>query len=282
MKYELLWKDKDIMLKDLENLYKSNELQRYKVVNDGASNILIKGDNIKALKAMQKDYQGKIKMIYIDPPYNTGKNFMYKDKYRKKGDKEKHSSWLNFMYPRLSLARDLLREDGVIFISINDNEQANLKLLCDEIFGEENFVSCCPVVSNRGGRDYGGIAITHEYILIYQKEFANENLNLLVEEEKKFQYKDKDGFFNLMELRNRNIKFNSKNRPNLHYPFYVDLSKIDENNLYDISLERKQDFVEVYPLKSQGVDTVWRWEKEKALKYLNLDIKAKKNEMEIL
>ncbi len=182
------------------------------------------------------------------------------------------------MYPRLLLARDLLKQDGVIFISIDDNECAQLKLLCDEIFGEGNFVACCPVVSNRGGRDYGGIAITHEYILIYQKEFEEKSLNLLVETDKKFQYEDKNGFFNLMELRNRNIKFNSKNRPNLYYPFYVDLSKVDENNLYDISLENKKGFVEVYPLKSQGINTVWRWGKEKALKYLNLEIKAKKKQ----
>ncbi len=284
----------------LNQAFKKNH-KILKPLNESTSkHILIKGDNLDALKILRQSYSEKIKMIYIDPPYNTkNKNFIYGDDFSQSNEevlktldysKEKldyiknlfgskcHSGWLSFMYPRLLLAKDLLKQDGVIFISIDDNECAQLKLLCDEIFGEGNFVACCPVVSNRGGRDYGGIAITHEYILIYQKEFEEKSLNLLVETDKKFQYEDKNGFFNLMELRNRNIKFNSKNRPNLYYPFYVDLSKVDENNLYDISLENKKGFVEVYPLKSQGINTVWRWGKEKALKYLNLEIKAKKKQ----
>ena len=292
---------------DCKNLNSSNIEMKD---SNNPKNIIIRGDNLDVLKILKSAYSEKIKMIYIDPPYNTtNENFIYPDNFRQDYKKileevglieidengeevesedlkffkniqgsRTHSGWLSFMLPRLKLARDLLKEDGVIFISIDDNEQANLKLLCDEIFGEDNFVACCPVVSNRGGRDYGGIAITHEYILIYQKEFEEKNLNLLVETDKKFQYEDKNGFFNLMELRNRNIKFNSKNRPNLYYPFYVDLSKVDENNLYDISLENKKGFVEVYPLKSQGINTVWRWGKEKALKYLNLEIKAKKKQ----
>ena len=292
---------------DCKNLNSSNIEMKD---SNNPKNIIIRGDNLDVLKILKSAYTDKIKMIYIDPPYNTtNENFIYPDNFRQDYKKileevglieidengeevesedlkffkniqgsRTHSGWLSFMLPRLKLARDLLKEDGVIFISIDDNEQANLKLLCDEIFGEDNFVACCPVVSNRGGRDYGGIAITHEYILIYQKEFEEKNLNLLVETDKKFQYEDKNGFFNLMELRNRNIKFNSKNRPNLYYPFYVDLSKVDENNLYDISLENKKGFVEVYPLKSQGINTVWRWGKEKALKYLNLEIKAKKKQ----
>ncbi len=284
----------------LNQAFKKNNKILKPLNKSTSKHILIKGDNLDALKILKQSYSEKIKMIYIDPPYNTkNDNFIYSDDFSQSNEevlktldysKEKldyiknlfgskcHSGWLSFMYPRLLLAKDLLKQDGVIFISIDDNECAQLKLLCDEIFGERNFVACCPVVSNRGGRDYGGIAITHEYILIYQKEFEEKSLNLLVETDKKFQYEDKNGFFNLMELRNRNIKFNSKNRPNLYYPFYVDLSKVDENNLYDISLENKKGFVEVYPLKSQGINTVWRWGKEKALKYLNLEIKAKKKQ----
>ncbi len=284
----------------LNQAFKKNHKILKPLNKSTSKHILIKGDNLDALKILKQSYSEKIKMIYIDPPYNTkNDNFIYGDDFSQSNEevlktldysKEKldyiknlfgskcHSGWLSFMYPRLLLAKDLLKQDGVIFISIDDNECANLKILCDEIFGERNFVACCPVVSNRGGRDYGGIAITHEYILIYQKEFEEKSLNLLVETDKKFQYEDKNGFFNLMELRNRNIKFNSKNRPNLYYPFYVDLSKVDENNLYDISLENKKGFVEVYPLKSQGINTVWRWGKEKALKYLNLEIKAKKKQ----
>ena len=130
---------------------------------DKTENLFIEGDNLEVLKLLQKSYFGKVKMIYIDPPYNTGKEFIYPDKYAETldtylkytGQKDSegrkfstntettgryHSNWLNMMYPRLYLAHNLLRDDGVIFISIDDNEQANLKLLCDEIFGEDNFV----------------------------------------------------------------------------------------------------------------------------------------------
>jgi len=131
---------------------------------DNTENIYIEGDNLEVLKLLQKSYHGKIKMIYIDPPYNTGKDFVYKDNFKDNIENYKkvtgqvseegtklttntdtdgryHSNWLNMMYPRLKLARNLLTDDGVIFISIDDNEQANLKKICDEIFGEENFVA---------------------------------------------------------------------------------------------------------------------------------------------
>lgn len=175
MKYELTWFEKDKMLKELEHLKNSKSRQEYLHSGGTSQNILIKGDNLKALKHLQEAYERKIKMIYIDPPYNTGRDFVYKDKYKKKGDKEKHSSWLNFMYPRLSLARNLLKEDGVIFISIDDNEQAQLKLLCDEIFGEENFIETFlwnktqtpPSASNKTRK-------THEFILCYQRNKNSE------------------------------------------------------------------------------------------------------------
>ena len=131
---------------------------------DDTENLFIEGDNLEVLKLLQKSYFGKVKMIYIDPPYNTGKEFIYPDKYsetldtyleytgQKDGEGRKfstnaetngryHSNWLNMMFPRLYLAKTLLREDGIIFISIDDSEQATLKLLCDHIFGEENFIS---------------------------------------------------------------------------------------------------------------------------------------------
>ncbi len=131
---------------------------------DTTENLFIEGDNLDALKLLQETYLGKVKMIYIDPPYNTGKDFIYKDRFAKSvddylmdsGQEDEegnrlvanlesngrfHSDWLSMMYPRLKLARNLLRDDGVIFISIDDNEVANLRKLCDEIFGEENFVA---------------------------------------------------------------------------------------------------------------------------------------------
>lgn len=156
---------------------------------DETENLFIEGDNLEVLKLLQKAYFGKIKMIYIDPPYNTGKEFIYPDKYSETlntylaytgqidagGHKfstntdttgRYHSNWLNMMYPRLYLARNLLREDGVIFISIDDNEAKNLRSLCDEIFGEENFVEAI-TWNKRIPKNDKGIGNIHEYVLIY-------------------------------------------------------------------------------------------------------------------
>ena len=231
-------------------------------------NLLVKGNNLCALHSLKLQFRGKVKCVYIDPPYNTGNDsFGYNDSFN-------HSSWLTFMRNRLEVARELLSNAGVIFVQCDDNEQAYLKVLMDEIFGSENFVSNSIVVINRGGRDYGGIARTHEYLLIYSKTPRTE-LNELEEADKAFDYKDEIGGFNLMELRNRNIRFNVKNRPNLCYPFYVNPSSADADDLLEVSLEKQTGFVEVMPLKSQGVQTVWRWGKEKARQNLNTEIKGK-------
>ena len=231
-------------------------------------NLLVKGNNLCALHSLKLQFRGKVKCVYIDPPYNTGNDsFGYNDSFN-------HSSWLTFMRNRLEVVRELLSNAGVIFVQCDDNEQAYLKVLMDEIFGSENFVSNSIVVINRGGRDYGGIARTHEYLLIYSKTPRTE-LNELEEAGKAFDYRDEMGGFNLMELRNRNIRFNVKNRPNLCYPFYVNPSSADADDLLEVSLEKQTGFVEVMPLKSQGVQTVWRWGKEKARQNLNTEIKGK-------
>lgn len=267
---------------------------------DNTENLYIEGDNLEVLKLLQETYLGKVKMIYIDPPYNTGNDFVYEDDFKQNAgeyvensgqlDDEGnrmvtntesngrfHTDWLNMIYPRLKLAKDLLSEDGVIFISIDDNEVDNLRKICDEVFGEENFKSNSIIINNRGGRDYGGIALQHDYILIYSKNII-ATLNPINETDKQFQYYDEYGGFNLMELRNRNIKFNDKNRPNLCYPFYVNPNNADKNGLLELSLEPKIGFIEVYPAKSNGVQTVWRWGKEeKARDNINKEIFGKEN-----
>lgn len=267
---------------------------------DNTENLYIEGDNLEVLKLLQETYLGKVKMIYIDPPYNTGNDFVYEDDFKQSAgeyidnsgqlDEEGnrlvtntesngrfHTDWLNMIYPRLKLAKDLLSDDGVVFISIDDNEVDNLRKICDEIFGEENFKSNSIIINNRGGRDYGGIALQHDYILIYSKNII-ATLNPINEADKQFQYYDEYGGFNLMELRNRNIKFNDKNRPNLCYPFYVNPNNADKNGLLELSLEPKIGFIEVYPAKSNGVQTVWRWGKEeKARENINKEIFGKEN-----
>lgn len=278
----------DILARDeIDILFSPKALQNFELVTsnllfDNATiksalqntpNLLIKGNNLLALHSLKKrkDIYGQVKLIYIDPPYNTGNDsFNYNDKFN-------HSAWLTFMKNRLEIAKEFLRDDGVIFVQCDDNEQAYLKVLMDEIFGRENFVACSSVVVNRGGRDYGGIAKTHEYLLTYGKTPFIE-LYQIEDKDKQFQFKDKNGGFNLMELRNRNIRFNKENRPNLYYPFYINPNNADENGLLEISLESKNNFIELYPLESQGVNTVWRWGKEKAQKFLNIEIKGKKKQ----
>ena len=231
-----------------------------------ADNLLIRGNNLLVLHSLRKRYGGKIKLIYIDPPYNRDNdNFKYNDKF-------KHSTWLTFMKNRLEIARDLLRDDGVIFVQCDDTEQAYLQVLMNDVFGREHLISTSVIQTNRGGRDYGSIALMHEYLLIYSK--ARCELHPIEIEGKQFEYEDEAGGFDLQELRNRNIMFNESNRPNLVYPFYVNLKNTDEHGLFEISLKRKNGFVKVMPLKSQGVQTVWRWGKEKAAENLNTEIKA--------
>ncbi|MES2394862.1 MAG: site-specific DNA-methyltransferase [Bacteroidota bacterium] len=163
---------------------------------DNTENVFIEGDNLEVLKLLQKSYSNKIKLIYIDPPYNKGKDFVYQDNYsdnlknyllksgqineegnkistNTESDGRFHSNWLNMIYPRLKLARNLLKEDGAIFISIDNKEVFNLKKVCDEIFGEENFVECI-AWNKRIPKNDKGIGNIHEYILIYAQKFSSD------------------------------------------------------------------------------------------------------------
>lgn len=254
-------------------------------VNKESENIYISGDNLDGLKHLLKSYANEIKCIYIDPPYNTGSDgFVYNDSFNftsedlqhklsveedeaqrileltNKGSAS-HSAWLLFMYSRLQLARDLLTIDGVIFLSIDDNELANLRRLCDDIFGEENFISQIMVIANPGGRDYNQVAVTHEYLLCYSRTDDAE-LNE-IEKKASFKCKDKDGGYNIRELRNRNPKFHSGNRPNLFYPFYVNPNSKDEYNCCAVSLVPSKEFhIEVKPYNSKCQESVWRWGKK--------------------
>ena len=178
---------------------------------DTTENLYIEGDNLEVLKLLQSAYLNSVKMIYIDPPYNTGNDFVYTDDFADgiahykevtgqttKSNPETagryHTNWLNMMYPRLKLARNLLTDDGVIFISIDDNEQANLKKLCDEVFGEDNFIADV-IWKRKRGRDNSAkwFSKSHEYLLIYAKKLEEFNTNYLeLNEETKAAYKNPD------------------------------------------------------------------------------------------
>lgn len=160
-----------------------------------SDNIYIEGDNLEVLRLLQSGYHGKVKMIYIDPPYNTGKDFVYKDKFGDTIENYKkqtglagqsnadtsgryHSDWCSMMYPRLRLARELLRNDGVIFISIDNHEEKNLRFLCDEIFGEDNYVASLPRVTKKSGKDHSAtIALNHDCVFVYARDASALQLN---------------------------------------------------------------------------------------------------------
>ena len=254
---------------------KRNDSLSFEINKEKIKHKLIIGDNYDALLNLLIEYKGKIDIIYIDPPY--GKDSMGEFADVNYENNLTRDNLLSMLYPRLILAQHLLSDDGFIFISIDDKNEAYIKCLCDDIFSEINFRTLITVVANPGGRDYGGIAKTTEFVLVYSK--TPEPLLVKIDsEEHNFQLSDEYGRFELRELRNRNTKFNDKNRPNLCYPFYVDERDIDKDGLYSISLEEdKNHTIKVMPLKSQGIQTVWRWGKEeKARKNLNINIKAKK------
>lgn len=201
-KYELTWPGKKESIVEANTPTKNTLIpERDKSVDfDNTKNIYIEGDNLEALKILQNSYLNKIKCIYIDPPYNTGNDFIYKDNFKKDSNQELeesgqiddegnrlvansssngrfHSDWLSMMYPRLKLARNLLTDDGIIFISIDDNEVDNLRKICDEIFGEENFVA--NFIRRTGSTRAMAVNfdIRHDYVLIYAKSISNINLN---------------------------------------------------------------------------------------------------------
>lgn len=254
---------------------------------ENTGNIFIEGENLEVLKLLYKSYFGRVKMIYIDPPYNTGNDFIYPDNYtdpldtylKLTGQKDGngnlltsnpetsgryHSVWLSMMYPRLFLARQLLSEDGVIFVSIDDHEVHNLRMLMNEVFGEENFFAQIVVQSNKGGQDYLAIAKTHEYMLCYAKNPDEEGLFELQKKGSVLPLVDGKGAYEVRELRNRNPKFNRSNRPNLYYAFYVNPAITDENGYCAVSIDDANEYsIEVFPRNSLGEDSCWRWGKTK-------------------
>lgn len=311
-KYQLTWPGKKEAIVNA-NTPSKNTLRPIKeksVDFDNTKNIYIEGDNLEVLKILQESYLNKIKCIYIDPPYNTGSDFIYNDKFSKSENEELiesgqidedgnrmisnnqsngkfHSDWLSMMFSRLKLARNLLSKDGLIFVSIDDNEQANLKKVCDEIFGEKNFIGIFCINSTPNARDYGHIGKMHEYALFYAKNIDFAKSNMIPEEDKKFTYSDEIGGFNIHPLYNSNEAFTPANRPNLYYPFYVNPNSKTKDGFYEIGLENRTGWIEVYPPKSvkNGVQFVWRWGKEeKSRANLNKEIVGYKvdNEFKIV
>lgn len=218
-KYQLTWpgKKEAILLANTRTTKTLRPIKEKSVDFDNTENIYIEGDNLEALKILQESYLNKIKCIYIDPPYNTGNDFIYNDNFNKNTNEELedsgqvdeegnrlvtntesngrfHSDWLSMMYSRLKLARNLLTEDGVIFISIDDNELVNLKKICDEIYGESNWKSTFVWRKTHTQTNIGDFARVKEYILCYSKEIKKCIFNRIpLSNLEEYRYKDKNG-----------------------------------------------------------------------------------------
>lgn len=249
---------------------------------DNTKNIYIEGDNLEALKILQESYLNKIKCIYIDPPYNTGNDFIYNDNLKKEGYEELiesgqidevgnklisnsqsngrfHSDWLSMMYPRIKLARNLLTEDGIIFISIDDNEVDNLRKICDEIFGENNFIAEMPRKTTEHIRvlaDYE-LQKLNDFVLVYSKNLNKVLINKKIVGEKKYEFEDERGKYTLKPFQNSGENGTRRARPNLYYPIYFNIS--DET----LSLDYHVGDIEILPKKVKSEDGRWLWSREK-------------------
>jgi len=236
----------------------------------GEGNLIIEGDNLLALKALLPQYAGKIKCVYFDPPYNTGnEGWIYNDKANSplikewlgkevgKDDLTKHDKWLCMMVPRLKLLRELLSDDGVIFASIDDFEVYNLRMLFNEVFGEENFVAEIIIHSNPKGRVLDRhFSKSHEYVIVFAKDVLQTDLSLeKSEEDIEVQYTEEDngGKFRQLELRNTHREFGKHNREKLYFPFFVHPEKLT------VSLDPFPKAVKVYPDWEDGFEGCWTW-----------------------
>ena len=285
-RYQFTWPDKkrSVVLAN-QPIAKTLRLVREKSVGrDGTSgsidteNIYIEGDNLDALKLLQETYLGKVKMVYIDPPYNTGGDFIYADdfsqdieeyyagsgQYDDEGNRlvqsmesngRFHTDWLNMLYPRLRIAKDFLTHDGIIFISIDDNEVNDLMKICNEIFGRDCFLACFPRVTKKAGKTTDAIAKNHDYVLAYSKS-TSPLLYLPSHTDEGFKYVDEyvreRGKYKL----NQTLDYDSlQYSASLDYPITIDGETIYPGQSYEKYLERQKG-------NHARADWAWRWSKE--------------------
>lgn len=247
---------------------------------DSTENIYIEGDNLEVLKLLQESYLGKIKMIYIDPPYNTGHDFVYPDSFimdneeyangtgyydedgnvnfnRENSDSagKYHSDWCSMIYSRLLLSRNLLRDDGVIFISIDDNELNNLMKICNEVFGEDLMLACFPRVTKKAGKTTDAIAKNHDYVLAYSKT-KSPLLYLPSHTDEGFKFSDEYESERGKYKLNQTLDYDSlQYSPSLDYPITIDGETLYPGQSYEKYLERKKG-------NHSRADWAWRWSRE--------------------
>lgn len=248
-KYGLVWEDKpeeveERLREELPVLTEVKDRAIISDVPDAPNHILIEGDNLEALTALSYTHAGKIDVIYIDPPYNTGnKDFVYNDSFVDSEDSFRHSKWLSFMNKRLKLAKGLLSDKGIIFISIDDNEQAQLKLLCDEIFGLSNFLGLISrATGTTTGQDTGSLGKSCDYMLVYS---LNDNyqiggIPLTDKDLERYSMVDEKGHFSILQLRRTGGEDRREDRPTMFFPIIA------------------PDGTEVFPYGPTGYESRWR------------------------
>ena len=271
-RYQFTWPDKkkSILLANAPISKTLRPCREESVDFDNTENLYIEGDNLDVLKLLQETYLGKIKMIYIDPPYNTGHDFVYEDNFAISADEYMaisgqydeygnrlvqnndsngrfHTDWLNMIYPRIKLAKDLLRPDGAIFISIDDNELDSLLKICDEVFGESNFVGCiCRATGTTTGQDANKIGSSLDYCVVYSKSdaFSLNGLDMDEKDLKRFNESDEKGRYSTLQLRKTGNADTRAERPNMFFPVIA------------------PDGSEVYPFGPTGYLSRWRVSRE--------------------
>ncbi len=283
-KYGLVWdseREPEQVVLDCENnlpilkRIKSKEIR----TNHNDDNILIEGDNYHALTVLNYTHKEKIDVIYIDPPYNTGnKSWKYNNRYVEKYDNYWHSKWLNMMEKRLNLAKELLKTNGIIVVTIDDFEKANLVLLMDKILGEINRLGIVSIMHNpRGRSDDKYLATSHEYALFYSKDntvVKTNKLKLTKEQMEQFPLKDEISFYRLLPLKRTGSNSTPDKRPNLYYPIFFDkkTKKISIEALSNINT------IKILPIDSTGGKRVWRWGKVSLMERVTTEIIVKEND----
>lgn len=263
-KYGLVWEHKtEKVIEDFETQQPYLEEVTDKRIEDAPgepTNLIIEGDNFEALSILNYTHAGKVDVIYIDPPYNTGnKDFIYNDDYVDSEDEFRHSKWLSFMEPRLKLAKKLLNNDGIICISIDENELFALKVLCDNIFDLKNYIGCAPRKSRGSATTKGNAELQtiNDYLLIYAKNKSTLTLQKRIVGQKSYPYNDERGDFYIVPLQDNGPHGTREARPNLWYPIYV---LNDGDITYDEPMEYKE---KILPKNHQNKEGRWMWSKKK-------------------
>lgn len=260
-KYGLVWEEKpeNVVLQCESNIPVLKEVKTRKINGDlKNNNLLIEGDNYHSLSVLNYTHRESFDVLYADPPYNTGnKSWRYNNDYIEKDDDFRHSKWLSYIHKRLLLAKNLLKNSGVLVFAIDDYEAHTLRLLLDEVMGEENRLGTIAVIHNPGGRqDEQFFATAHEYMLVYAKNKDLSHIGHLSMSEEKiadFQFTDEISNYKLRDYRRSGSNSRRTDRPNLWYPIYINPKSLESG------ITPKKGWDEILPIDNEGTERVWRW-----------------------